>query len=502
MTGRTEGSPEGLPARSIRQRFKELASETVVYGLTHAISKSAAILLVPVYTRVFTPSEFGVLDVLIVTTTLLTLFIQLELHSALARYFYGYERSERPVVVSTIVWTVLVLGLVVTALGTIAAGWADRWIDHPFIARYLRLTIVNAFGTSLFSVTALQLRLERRRYLYSAVHLVNTLLSVGLSIYLVVGLEWGIEGALWGQLIGSWAAAVITAFSIRHFLTRAFSPTLLRKSLRFSVPTIPGIAAGWIRRYGDRAIILLFLSTNALGIYALGAKIALIPRLLIQSLTLSWLPFSMSLLGDRDQNEIYARSLRYYVLVLGSLGVIVAAVGPELIALFGTSAYRGAERVVGWLAGAAIVAGAGMILWIGAMVKERTEVSSIASWAGAAAVLAIMAALVPLFGIDGAAVAVFIGSVVQITVMFRMSQKLHPIEFAVRPALLNLGTFVVFMILLYVGAGLPRPSYAALRAVGTIAYLIVAVVTLLTRSEREWFRRALIGRVLRRHANA
>lgn len=478
--------PEGLSTQgpTIADRFRELAGDTAVYGVTNAISKSVALFLVPIYTRVFTPAEFGILDILLVTGSFLNLFMHLELHSALARYFYDYSEAERPAVVSTVLWSVAGLGSIIAMGGMALAHPIGAWTGDPAVPGHVRIVVGTALASSLFSIATLQLRLDRRSLQYSAVHLLNILLAAGLSVLLVVGMRWGIRGALWGQFWGSVVGATLALWTVRRYLKPAFRPTLLRRSLRFSLPTIPGMAAGWLRRYGDRWIILAFLSVNSLGIYALGAKIAMIPRMVVQSLTLSWLPFSMSLLGDDNQKEIYARSLRYYVLFMGPLGVLVAGASPELIAIFGTAAYSGAETVVGWLAGAAIVSGSGMILWVGAMVEERTAVSSIASWAGAFGVMAAMGALVPPFGIDGAAMAVFVGSLVQIGVMFHMSQRLYPIQFAVRPALGFVAAYIVFMGLLYAGEALQEGAYRLTRFGGVLAFLTASYFVLLTAPER------------------
>ncbi len=492
MTGALIEPHQESPRSGTGARFRELGRDTVVYGLTNAVSKSIAILLIPIYTRVFTPAEFGILDILVITASLLNLLMQVELNSALARYFYEYKEDERSDVVSTIFWAVAALGLITAAAGFLISGAAAKWFADPAMPSYLRIVIGTALGASTFALASLQLRLERRSLRYGGVHLLSVLVAAGLSIFLVVGLRWGIRGALWGHFWGSWVGAAAALFSIRNYIKASFHLALLRRSLRFSLPTIPGIAAGWIRRYGDRWVILMFLSAHALGIYALGAKIAMIPTLLTQSLTLSWLPFSMSLLRDPNQKEIYARSLRYYVLIMGSVAVLVAGASPELVALLGTGAYAGAHTIVGWLAGAAIVSGAGLILWVGAMVKERTEVSSIASWAAALAVLGLMALLVPLFSIEGAAVAVFAGSLVQITVLYRLSQRLHRIEFAVGRAMGFVGLYVVFMGLLHIGARLSAGADLALRSAGALAFIAAAWWVLLDVQERMSLRQAFL----------
>jgi O-antigen/teichoic acid export membrane protein len=101
----------------------------------------------------------------------------------------------------------------------------------------------------------------------------------------------------------------------------------------------------------------------------------------------------------------------------------------------------------------------------------------------------VMAALVPRFGIDGAAVAVFAGSLVQITVMFRMSRSLYPIHFAVRPALAFVAAYVVFMGILYVGQAFPPILFFVVRAAGAIAFVVSAYLTLLDKRERARLRR-------------
>ena len=50
--------------------IKQLVGESAVYGLSGAVDKLVAVLLIPLYTRVFTQAEVGTLSLIDVTVTL------------------------------------------------------------------------------------------------------------------------------------------------------------------------------------------------------------------------------------------------------------------------------------------------------------------------------------------------------------------------------------------------------------------------------------------------
>lgn len=469
---------------SLASQFRGLGRDTVLYGVSHALSKSATLILLPIYTRHLTPEEFGVLDVAFVLAALLNLGMQGELNQALMRYFHRDQARQTELLI-TIRRAVVVLGLAVTLLGLAAAPLLARLVsDSPDVVLLLRLVVIMAFGASLFSIAATQLRMERRIGRYTIASLASVVVSATLSIVLVVRLGWGVPGAVLGSLAGTWVAAVLSMFWTRPGGSGGFRMSVLRESLAFSLPLLPAVGAYYLRQFGDRFVILAFLPAASLGIYALGFKIAMIPGMLVEALRRSWGPLAMSVIGDPDQNAIYRHGMRLYALVLGVIGFGVATAAPELVRLFGSEAYAGSEPVIGWIVAATVVTGSGGFISLGAFVAERSSVISLTHGLGAVAALGVMALLVPVLGIEGAAIGAFAGALTTIWIMYVMSQRLLAIPYDVGRIVLLLALFVLGQTtVLRWAVGWSYPVSLGVRSATFVGFVVAASALLLRSSE-------------------
>ena len=67
--------------------LKRLFKDSAVYTLSSVISRGLSVLLVPLYTRVLSPADYGVIDILAVASHLITMTVALEITQGLARYY-------------------------------------------------------------------------------------------------------------------------------------------------------------------------------------------------------------------------------------------------------------------------------------------------------------------------------------------------------------------------------------------------------------------------------
>ncbi len=473
-------------ASSTNRRFRELGRDAILYGITNSLAKSSSLVLLPLYTRYLSPGELGLLDLALISMAVLNLFMQAELNGAVKRYFYQFEEARRDTLVSTIYAAVLVLASAVALLALLAAGLAARmaWVD-PRQATSLNLAVGIAFFGALTSLSSVQLRMERRVAAYSVTQLLNISLAGLLSILFLVRFGWGVPGVLLGQLVGAVVGAAAATYCVRDRLRLVFVPDVLARSLRYSLPLMPAVGLGYVRRFGDRAVILLYLPLASLGVYAFGFKIALIPLLFIQAFQLSWSPLAMSLVGSPDQHDFYSRALRYYTFLLGAAAAAVASAAPEMLLLLGTEAYRGGLPLVGWIVGATVITGASTFVTVGAMVAEKSSVHFSGEAIGAGSTLGLMLLLVPAMGLQGAAISVFAGTLIGSVAMYRLSQRVFRIPYPTVRILLVVAAYALLQGVALPPAGrLDGIASPLARAASWLTFTAFAAALLLDAAER------------------
>ena len=67
--------------------FKAALRDSLIYGLASILSRGLAIFLLPIYTRVLSPADYGVYDLLVTLVALANLVVALEVSQGLARYW-------------------------------------------------------------------------------------------------------------------------------------------------------------------------------------------------------------------------------------------------------------------------------------------------------------------------------------------------------------------------------------------------------------------------------
>src|SRR4051812_50065907 len=89
-------------------RLKELFRHSMVYGLGSIVARVLGVLLLPLYTRYLSPSDYGLIETLVALSAVLTALVAQAMKSAFFRfYFDSSEPARRLLVVRTAFWYVM-----------------------------------------------------------------------------------------------------------------------------------------------------------------------------------------------------------------------------------------------------------------------------------------------------------------------------------------------------------------------------------------------------------
>jgi len=95
----------------IGKRLGELARHSAIYGSGSLVSRFIAVLLLPIYTRFLSPSDYGLIETLIALSAILTVLLAAGVKSAFFRfYFDGADDEGRRRVIRTSFWFTMLMG--------------------------------------------------------------------------------------------------------------------------------------------------------------------------------------------------------------------------------------------------------------------------------------------------------------------------------------------------------------------------------------------------------
>ena len=417
---------------SVSRHLKQLAGESAIYGLAGIVGALISIFLVPIYTRVFTPADYGVISLLTVFAGLTNMFAVLALDNSSARWFYDTDQTlDRKATISSWFWCQLSMSTVLAlAILVLAPSLSLRLVDSEQHANLVRLV---ALGIPLFTggkVIGNWLRYQRRARSAVVFSLAQTLGSIALVILFVVVWRRGLTGLFTAQLI---SAAVTFAFAVSclgsWIAPAAFSWQRLRPMLRYSLPLVPAALGLWVMMSMDRFMLKMYSDTKEVGLYAIGSAIASGVALVTVAFTQAWGPFAYSILKQPDSGRVYARVLDLYSFLGCALCAALALFAPLILRILTPEAYYAAASTVALLAFGTLLDGARFIGGLGCGIAKQSGPSAVSVAIGAGVNLGLNLLLIPRFGRDGAACATMLGWASSVIYLFRASQQRYYIPF-------------------------------------------------------------------------
>ncbi|GIV96200.1 MAG: hypothetical protein KatS3mg057_0857 [Herpetosiphonaceae bacterium] len=328
--------------------FRQFFKDSVIYGFSSILTRGVILLLLPLYTRVLSPVDYGIIDVILVLTNLINLTIALEISQGLARYFPEVKsKSERIGYASTALWFTVAVYTLFAALALPSATTLSYWIlDSPEYRSIFQISVFAIWSNGIFYLTQNQLRWELKPKLYATTSIISTFVLTGTSVILVLGIDLGVIGVIYGQFAGSITGAALALFFTRESYNLIFDWNKWKQMVRFSLPLVPSSLGVFVSLYIDRIIIKEFMSLRDLGIFGVGYRIASIVSIVMVGFQGALTPLIYTYHHDPRTPQELARIFRYFVAIALLIFVTVSIFTQELLILFTNPEYYAAGSVL------------------------------------------------------------------------------------------------------------------------------------------------------------
>ena len=477
--------------------LKRLLASSIAYQAPSILSAALALFTLPLYTRAIPISQYGYAEIILTSVILSSIVLRVGIGEAFVRFWFDDtdpERRERlaRTTFTVVLFTTTIAALVGVALaGPLSALLFDGFRDPVLVGGGL----LGLWAFTNLEVAYAMLRVEERRRTFVKASIANILLTVGLTIVLVVVLDQGARGYVYGNYAASTVVLLALWVDLRVQL-RPIRPRGLDALLRFGAPTVPAEAAVFALNVVDRAYLVRAESARAAAIYAGAVKLSTAVILVVRGFQSAWPPLVYSVEDDEQARRLYATVTTLYVIVVGTAVVALTLVGRWLVRLLLAPEYFEAHEVLPWVAlGWALYGLYLVFVTIAGRAKVMTR-NAPAALAGLAVNVVVLIVAVDRVGIVGAGIALCAAYAVMLTVIHLLTRRLFvvPFEWA------RMAGIVAVLAVLAVGGELllPTDGVVGLLTRAALAALVpFALLPLSTRAERD-----LVRRVVRRRAAA
>jgi O-antigen/teichoic acid export membrane protein len=471
--------------------LRRLATTGAAYTASSVLSKLIAVFLLPLYTRYLTPSDYGAAEVMLASVIAASIVIRFGLIEAILRFYYLADEDRDRVVgtgFASILWAAT--GAAAIAL-VFAAPISELLLGHED-AGLARIAILGLWTLTLYEYVLTLLRLEERARAYFGITIVNVLVTIPVTVWLVVFEDQGASGLLMATYASGVPFVLYRVVEERRRLSLRPDRPLLRRMFRFGFPTMPAELSLYSLSFIDRIILVRISGLAAAGLYALAIKFAQGMTVLARGLQLAWPPLAYSITDDDEARNAYALIFTWFTAVCAFAVAGLWLLAPFIVRLLAAPEFYGAHRAVGLLATGIALYALYLVLVIILGRTKRTEFSFPATIAGTVVNIVLNLVLVPSLDIVGAGLALVASYVVVLGLTYVFTQRLFPVPYEWRRLALVVGAAVAV-----VGVGeavLPESGAAGLA--GRIALWAAYPASLfalgfLTTEERGWLRAML-----------
>jgi O-antigen/teichoic acid export membrane protein len=414
-------------------QIARLARHSAVYGLGGIVSRLLAVLLLPLYTAYLTTADYGKIETLVAGTAVLTIVLRAGISSAFFRFYFDSPEPEaRRRVLRTSFWftmTTATAGLVagLALAGPVAAALFGDADD----AGLVRAAFVGLWAQMNYEQLTALFRVEERSTAFVLASLANILVTVGATVLLVVVLDQGALGVLVGNFTGTLAVYLALLGYRREQLGLELDRGLLREMNRFGLPLVPSALFLWATNFSDRFFLVTLTDAAEVGRYSLAVRIASALVLLLTAFRTAWPAFAYSLEEDREARRTYGFVLTYLLFVTSWIALALSLLAPWLVRWLAPSNpdFWPAADVVPPLAFAAVAFGGYIVMAIGVGRARRTQFNWVVTGAAASVNVALNLALIPTYGMAGAAVATIASYTLMFAGMTLNAQRVYRVPY-------------------------------------------------------------------------
>ncbi|MBR5485765.1 MAG: oligosaccharide flippase family protein [Oscillospiraceae bacterium] len=356
----------------------------------------------PLYTRVLTTADYGIVDLIVQTANLLIPVVSAGISNSVIRF--GLDRSVRKSdVFSTGLRTVFTGFLIFLLL----YPFSDKL---PFLSEHTLLIYLYVLASCLRGICSQFTKSLGLVRLYAFDGIFSTFMVVAFNITFLVGLGWGITGYILSTILSDFLSSCFlfsTARLYKFVKLNGIKKSTRRAMLRYSVPLIPTTIFWWITNVSDRYLVSYMLGSDANGLYAVSYKIPTIVILISGIFIDAW---QISAVSETDR---YERE-RFFTKVFGVYQSIVFLTSSGLIAfcklitmILVSEAFYPSWQYIPFLVMSTAFSCFVTFLGTVYMVEKCSVMNLATTIIGAVINLILNIKLIPVYGVTGAAFATF-----------------------------------------------------------------------------------------------
>lgn len=430
--------------------LKNTIKQSSFYSIGNFLKLTISFFLLPLYALFLEPEDFGVLSLISISTTIITIIISSPVVTALNRYFYNpsYLKHKQRLVFSLFVFSFL-QSLIFAAIFFIFSGTISKIIfeteNWKGLIKIYSLIILFSPSASIF-LALLQIKQKVKFYVF--VNLISALIVFTIT-YVLLKRNFGVYAVAIGTLLNYIIIVLTVLIYFLKNITANVNFRLLSKPLKFSYPLMFSDLSLLLFDSGDRYLINLFMSVKDVGLYDIAYRVSGIFNTVVAA------PISKAILpavfkAEETPNEIrnFLKSFTtYYYIFSMFLALVISLFSRDLISLIMANKAEFVEswKIIPIIIFCNVLHGLGNFVGYGIILKEKSWRVTLNMGITLSLNLLLNFLLIPEKGMYGAAFATLISYLIWTALKIYYSGKYYQLYFDVKKLfLITIITILLF----------------------------------------------------------
>lgn len=430
-------------------KLKLFVENFLIYGMGGIINKIIPLIMVPIVTRLMpNTTYYGLSDLSNTVVSFGSSLAVMGMYDAMYRMFFEKDQVEyKKKICSTALLFTLISSLFVFMVMLLLKDLiAKLFFGDEQYAYLVYLSAMATFVGATNSIIAAPTRMQNKRKVYLVTNTIGPLLSYTIAIPLLLSGHYVIALPLAAVISGVTLESSFAIMNRHWFSLKKFDAKLLKPLLFIALPLFPNFLIYWLYNSCDKVMITNIIGVGAAGIYSVGSKLGHCSQLIYTAFSGGWQYFAFSTMKEKDQVKSNSAIFEYLGIISFVATSFICAWSYFLFKVLFTEQYLEGYTVAPYLFLAPLLQMLFQVACNQFIVIKKTWPNMFILLGGAIVNIFGNFVLIPVLGIEGAAISTLSGYIISdivcVVVLIKMKLMLVSLRFIYAFAFMAIYMFI------------------------------------------------------------
>jgi len=313
------------------------------YFSANVATKALGFISIPIFTRLFTQEDYGIVAVFSSYVGIMTVILSLNSYTAVGRYYYEKTDDFSDFVGTSFIFVGLIL-CVSVIIYILFYQQINNLIKLPgLLPIYLLFACLFAIIRSVYAQILVP---QKKSKELAIINVLNGYIGFAIAVLFVYLLkENRYLGKIWASLLIGFIFSIYYVKKINKYLKFNFKIEHIKYIANYSIPAIPYALSGIILAQFDRIMINNIINTASAGLYSLGYNVGMALLLVIGSIQTALIPDFFKFVDNKEYirlDNLFKKA--FSIVIIAALGLILFA--REIVIILADEKFHEGLKVV------------------------------------------------------------------------------------------------------------------------------------------------------------